>query len=305
MGDVFYDVIIVGGGPAGLTAGIYTSRHGLRTILFEGEAFGGKAKGHHPIDNYPGFPDGITGEELMDRFIAQTKKFGVEFKKENVVEIQPFGDLKMIATRSGVYQSKSIILATGIQRKQLMVPGETEFKGRGVSYCSICDGPLFKDRVVAVIGSGNEAIEEASRMAETAEKVYAIPGLEGYKVDEMKISELEKNEKVEVIDGVKVESIEGETYVTNIKLSNASSKILDVDGVFISLERVPTTQIIRNAGIDTNENGCINIDSEQQTNVEGIYAAGDCCCGGMQIVTAVGEGGRAGLSVLRYIKSQK
>ncbi len=305
MAEVLYDVIIIGGGPAGLTAGIYTSRQMLKTILLEGAALGGRAFGAHLIYNFPGFPEGISGEELMDRFIAQANKFGVDFREESVVELQPFGDLKMVVTRKGIYNSKSIIIATGVQRKQLKVPGETEFKGRGVSYCSICDGPLFKGKAVAVIGSGTEAIEEASRMAGIAEKVYAIPGTKGYRVNEEKLNQLALSEKVEFIEDVNVESIGGDVFVTNIKLSGDPPRALEVEGVFVSLENVPTTDIIRDAGITTNVNGCIIVDSEQRTNVEGVFAAGDCCCGGMQIVIAAGDGGRAGLSVLRYIKSKQ
>jgi thioredoxin reductase (NADPH) len=304
MDESLYDVAIIGGGPAGLTAGIYAARHGLRTILFEGDALGGRASGPHSIDNFPGFPDGISGEALMDRFISQAGKFGVDFRKESVVEIQTFGEIKMTVTRKGIYQSKTIIIATGIQRKQLRVPGEKEFKGRGVSYCSICDGPLFKDKVVAVVGSGIEAIEEITRLVDVAKKVYAIPGINGYQVDDELMVEIVKSENVEFIKGANVESIFGETYVTSIKLNGNTNQTLKVDGVFISLERVPTTGIIQDAGIVTNDNGCLIVDKEQQTNVEGVFAAGDCCCGGMQIVTAAGEGGRAGLSVLRYIKSK-
>ena len=305
MAEDVYDVIIIGGGPAGLTAGIYTARHGLKTLLLEGRKLGGRAFGAHRIDNFPGFPEGILGEELMERFMKQAKKFGVEFKTERFLELNIIGDLKMVVTRKGIYQANSIVIATGIQRKQLRVPGEVEFKGRGVSYCTICDGPLYTNRVAAVIGSGREAVEEALRLADLAKKVFAIPGVKGYGSEIEYIQELAENENVEVIEGVDVESIGGDDSVTHITLKSSPPRTLKVDGVFIILENIPTNSILSEAGILTNESGCILIDKDQQTNIKGVFAAGDCVCGGMQVVTAAGEGGRAGLSVLRYIKSLK
>jgi len=305
MTEGVYDVIILGGGPAGLTAGIYTARQGLKTLLLEGEKLGGRAYGTHSIENFPGFPEGILGEELMERFIQQAERFGVEFKEEKFLDLGVMGDIKTVVTRTGLYQAKSIVIATGIQRKQLMVPGEMDFKGRGVSYCTICDGPLYANRVAAVVGSGKEAIEEACRLAEIAEKVYAIPGVKGFTVNIDELQELAEKGKIEIIEGVDVESINGNNFVTHVTLKSSPPNTIKVDGVFIILENIPTTSILKAAGIKTNESGCILVDKDQQTNITGIFAAGDCVCGGMQVVTASGEGGRTGLSVFRYIKSLK
>ena len=305
MEEDIYEVIILGGGPAGLTAGIYTARQGLKTLLIEGRKLGGRALDAHRIDNFPGFPEGISGAELMERFIAQARRFGAEFRMEMVLGLSIMGDLKMVETRTGIYQAKAIVIATGIQRKQLRVPGEMEYKGRGISYCAICDGPLYAEKVVAVIGPGKEAVEEALRLADIARKVYAIPGVKGYSEELEDLEELAENEKIEVIGGVDVESIGGDTSVNHIKLKGSTPRILDVDGVFLILENIPTTDIIREAGILTNKSGCVIVDKDQQTNIDGIFAAGDCVCGGMQIVTAAGEGGRASLSALRYIKSMR
>lgn len=305
MTEEVYDVIILGGGPAGLTAGIYTARQGLRTLLMEGGKLGGRAMGPHRIDNFPGFPEGISGAELMERFIKQARRFGVEFRREMVLGLNTVNDLKTVITRKSIYQAKAAVIATGIQRKQLMVPGELEYKGRGVSYCTICDGPLYADKVVAIIGPGKEAVEEALRLAEIAKKVYAIPGVKGYEGEFEELEALAEDERIEIIKGVDVESIGGDNYVTHIELKDLETRRLDVDGVFIILENVPTTNILREAGILTNESGCVLVDKDQQTNIEGVFAAGDCVCGGMQVVTASGEGGRAGMSVLRYVKSLK
>ena len=305
MAEETYDVIIMGGGPAGLTAGLYTARHGLETLILEGGQLGGKSWGPHRIENYPGFPEGITGTELMERFIAQTRRFGAEFKEETVVGLSVFGDQKLVQTRGGVYGAKAVVVATGIQKKQLSIPGEMEFKGRGVSYCAICDGPFFKDKTVAVVGSGREAVEDALKLADAAARVYAIPGRKGYSECMEGLHELTSHPKIHVIEGAELESIGGDMVVTHINLNIEPPGRLDVDGVFIILEHVATTDLMKEAGIDTDEGGCIIVDRYQKTSLDGVFAAGDCVCGGMQVVTAAGEGGKAGLSVLRYIRSLK
>jgi thioredoxin reductase (NADPH) len=300
MSDDLKDVVVVGGGPAGLTAAIYASRLGLETLLIEGKNLGGRALSAPLIDNYPGFPEGISGSELMNRFIRQAERFNVAFKKEVVTGLLLEDGLKMLSSGSSAYQTKSIILCLGIQRKEMKLTGEMQFKGLGVSYCAICDGPLFKDKVVAVLGNGDEAIEEVYRMADIAEKVYAIPGRKGY---ENKIDEMQRDDKIIVIENSDVEAIGGDAFVKNIKLKEKSEP-LPVEGVFIIQDNIPTTELIKNAGIGTNESGCIIVDKDCQTNVGGVYAAGDCTCGGMQVVTATGQGAIAALSAYRFIKSK-
>ena len=305
MTEDIYDVIIMGGGPAGLTAGIYTARHGLKTLLLEGKRLGGRAVDAHIIENFPGFPKGVSGEELMDRFVAQAEKFGVEFRIEKIMGLNVTEDLKMVLTTNDVYQARAVVVATGIISSHKRLPGEDKFKGRGVSYCSICDGPFFKDKVVAVLGSGEEAVEEALRLADIATKVYAIPSVKGYKEGVEGFQKLVESEKIDVVDGAEPESIGGDRYVTHLMLKGSPQTTLDVDGVFIIQENAPTDVILSESGVLTDKRGCINVDRYQQTNIEGIFAAGDCVCGDMQIVTAAGEGGRAGLAVLRYVKSLK
>jgi thioredoxin reductase (NADPH) len=300
-----YDVIVLGGGPAGLTAGIYTARHGLRTLLIEGKQLGGRAWGAHRIENFPGFPEGITGQALMERFIAQASKFGVEFREESVVDLSDIGGTKTVRTRAGSYEARAVVIATGIRKRQLNIPGEMEFKSRGVAYCAICDGPFFAEKTVAVVGPGKEAIEEAQRLAEIADKVYAIPGSEGYNVAPEGLKELAERMNIEVVDGADPKSIGGGEFVTHIELEHESLERLDVDGVFIILETVDTADILKEVGVETDEGGCIKVDDYQRTNVPGIFAAGDCVCSGMQVVTAAGDGGKAGLAVLRYVRSLK
>jgi thioredoxin reductase (NADPH) len=303
MTEDIYDVIIVGGGPAGLTAALYAARHNLKTLVLEGVKVGGRALYAHWVDNYPGFPEGISGPDLMQKFIEQVDRFGAEVRHETVIGLSDFGDLKMVSTRQGYHQSKAIILATGVNRRQLSVPGENEFKGRGVSYCAVCDGPFFKDKTVAVVGEGHEAIHDTEILAETASKVYALPGKKGYSGDFPEIPRLRSNPKVQLLEGKAVKEINGLGLVKGLKLDDGTE--LDVDGVFIILERVNTTSIFQDAGIVTDAGGCIMVDDDGMTNIKGIYAAGDCSCRGMQIVTATGMGAKAALAAMKHVKTVK
>jgi len=301
--DTVYDVIVIGGGPAGLTAGIYTARHGLKTLVMEEKKIGGKPLEAHWVENFPGFPEGLTGEALMKRFEAQAARFSVEFKIESVIGIGDIGGVKMVSTRHGYYQARSLIISTGAQRQRLSVPGEGKFNGRGVSYCAICDGPFFKGKRVAVIGSGHEAVEDAMRLADVSSVVYAIPGSKGYSEEYPDLKRLRGSPRVEVLEGYDVVEIGGDGAVSYVKLEGESEMRIDVDGVFIILEHVPTTNILSDAGIEIDEGGCIIVDRYQQTNIPGIFAAGDCTCSGTQIVTAAGDGGKAALSALMYVRS--
>jgi thioredoxin reductase (NADPH) len=303
MSEEIYDVIIVGGGPAGLTAAIYAARHNLKTLILEGKTVGGKALEAHWIENYPGFPEGIKGYELMEKFITQTKKFGAELMKETVIGLADYGDVKMVSTRNGYHQGKSIIIATGVSRKQLSVPGENEYKGRGVSYCAVCDGPFFKGKDVAVIGSGYEAVHDSEMLLKTSNIVYLIPGKKGFSEDYPELNHLKKNTRLRILEGINVEGIHGSDMVDSIELENGER--IDVNGVFIILEHVSTVGILNDAGVDTDEGGCIIVDKDQMTNIPGVYAAGDCVCRGMQIVTATGGGARAALSAMKYVRTLK
>jgi len=302
MTEDIYDVIIVGGGPAGLTAALYAARHNLKTLVLEGVKVGGRALDAHWVDNYPGFPDGISGPDLMQKFIEQVERFGAEFRHETVIGLSDFGDLKMVSTRQGYHQGKTIILATGVNRRQLSVPGENEFKGRGVSYCAVCDGPFFKDKTVAIVGEGHEAVHDTEILAETASKVYALPGKKGYSSEFPEIQRLRSNPKVELFEGKSVKEITGRDLVQGLKLDDGTN--LDVDGVFIILERVSTAGILQEAGIATDGGGCIIVDDDGMTNIRGIYAAGDCSCRGMQIVTATGMGAKAALAAMKHVKTE-
>ena len=302
--EKIWDVIIIGAGPAGLTAGIYTSRHGHSTLILHSGKIGGRALEAHMIENYPGFPQGLTGAELMKLFHEQATKFGVEIKLETVIGLSDAGDYKIVSTRGGYHQGKTVVIATGIQRKQLSVPGEMEFKGRGVSYCAICDGPFFKEKVVAVVGSGNEAVIDALHLTDTASKVIAIPGKKGYSENYPELAALRLNPKVEVLEGCDIAEIIGGEFVTNLKLTGGKVENIDVDGVFILLEHVATSNILVEAGVDADEGGCVIVDRSQQTNIPGVFAAGDCSCLGWQVITAAGDGAKAALTAMKYLKQR-
>ena len=305
MSDEVYDVIIIGGGPAGLTAALYTARHKMKTMVLESNKLGGKALEAHWIENYPGFPEGIEGPKLMEKFIDQVMKFNPVINFETVIGLSDFGDLKMVSTRNGFHQSKSVIIATGVSRKQLSVPGESKFKGRGVSYCAVCDGPFFEGKEIAVIGSGSDAVHDIEILSETASKVYAVPEKDGYSEDFPELEKMKADPKVEFIENANVKEIGGEDFVEYIVLEGSKTEKVNVDGVFIILEQVPTSSILKEAGVKTDDGGCILVDMEQETNMDGVFAAGDCSCKGMQVVTATGMGAKAALSAMKYVKKLK
>ena len=299
------DIIIIGGGPAGLSAAIYSVRLGMKTLLFEGRLLGGRAAEAPAVWNFPGFPEGIAGVDLIDRMVKQAERFGAELKlAEEALGLSLDGTLKEVTTRSDRYRSFGVVISTGTQRKKLLVPGEAEFPGRGVSYCAVCDGPLFKGKTVAVVGSGNEAFEDALYLSSVAEKVTLITQKSEIEAEKALIDECREKTNVEFSEA-KVKGILGDSSVESVVIigfGGENEVEIPVDAVFISVGGVPMTNLVRKAGIDVDERGCIRVDRRQATNMEGVYAAGDCTCGGMQIITAAGEGAMAAIQAYRYVK---
>jgi thioredoxin reductase (NADPH) len=308
MNQKIYDVIIIGAGPAGLTAGIYTSRFGLKTLVLEGRLLGGRAQEATKVENFPGFPNGITGSELVQKIIEQTKNFGTELKMAEVVKLDTTKGIKTASTKkNGLYQARTIIIATGTQRKKLLVPGETEFLGQGVSYCSVCDGNFFKNLNVTVVGSNDEAANEAFFLTNVARNVTMISSKEKVEMSETWRKRLEK-ENFKLLLNTKVVEIVGENFVKAIRVVNLKTneeQKIETDGVFISLGRIPMTEIMKNAGIEIDQRGCIKADRQQRTSVQGVFAAGDCTCGGMQIITAAGEGAAAAIRASLYVRNSE
>ena len=303
-----HDLIIIGGGPAGLTAGIHTARLGLKTAVFEAGTLGGRAAEASMYENFPGFPEGIVGKELIERMEKQISKFGADVKVfEKAIDLEVKGALKTVTTSKATYRSFALIIATGTQRRKLGVAGENEFLGRGVSYCSVCDGPFFKGLRVAVVGLTKEAIKDSLSMADMSKEVLLITHEGKIEAAEALKKKLLEKANIKIVNG-KVAAILGEKVVKAIKIVEFTSKQElreKVDGVFVSLGWVPTTEVVKRAGIDVDEGGCIKVDRWQRTNIEGVFAAGDCTCCGMQVVTAAGEGAMAATTALKYIRGKK
>ncbi len=299
------DVLIIGAGPAGLTAAIYSAWLGLKTVVLESGITGGRAWLAPKIENFPGFPEGIKGSELVEQMRQQAQRFKAEFHNdEEVVGLEFKDSMKRVASRKQTYETPVLIIATGTQRRKLRVPGETEFLGRGVSYCAVCDGPFFRNKPVAIVGSGEEAAIDALSLADLASKVTVVSQEKDLDVEGALQDRLTAKSNVEIVKG-RVTQIIGEQVVKAVKILESQTQgevEREVKGVFVALGGVPLTAIVQNAGITTDRNGCLTVDRNQRTNVEGVFAAGDCTCGGMQVVTAAGEGAMAAMRASAYVR---
>ncbi len=305
MSSSIYDIIVIGGGPAGLTAAIYTARMGNKTLLLEREMYGGRAAAAPLVWNYPGFPEGIKGSQLVELMVDQAQKFDAELKYgTEVLDLKFEGRVKQVVTREAIYNTHAIIVATGTQRKKLQIQGEAEYIGRGVSYCPLCDGPLYRNLKVAVIGSDYEAFEDAFYLAGFAEQVTLITHSSEIKAEKRYLEEARVKPNLSIVKGELLE-IKGDQVVDSISYRLFEEKMeheLVIDGVFIAIGGVPLTALVKKVGVNLDTRGCIDVSRQQLTNVKGVFAAGDCTCGGMQITTATGEGAMAGIQAYRYVR---
>lgn len=298
-----WDAIIIGAGPAGLTAGMYLSRLGFKALILDAGRAGGRLRSIELIENYPGFPEGINGSILADRFIDHAKRFGADILEyEEVTALQLDASPKLVATRKGnVYQGYTVILAVGTPRRMHSIEGEDRLLGRGVSYCAVCDGPLYRDMDVAVVGSGREAIEDSILLSRIARKVYILAPKSSRELMEAKF-----HGNVEVYEGAEVKGIIGRDKVESIKFAYMGRELtLPVSGVFIALGVLPPSKLLRSTSIDTTAEGFIKVDSKQATSVEGVYAAGDCVGIGFQVAIAIGQAAVAALSASEYLRKVK
>ncbi|HLN89461.1 MAG TPA: FAD-dependent oxidoreductase [Candidatus Binatia bacterium] len=299
------DVLIVGAGPAGLTAAIYSAWLGLKTIILETGITGGRAWLAPKIENFPGFPEGIKGSELVEKMNQQALRFNAQFKSdEEVVGLDLKGKTKKVTSRKQSYETSALIIATGTQRRKLRVPGETDFLGRGVSYCAVCDGPFFKNKIVAVVGNDEEAAIDALSLADISSKVMIVDQEKKSEIEGTLLDRIKGKANVETVSG-QVTKIMGDKVVKSLRvlrIDTQQEEEITVNGVFVSLGGVPLTAIVQNAGIAIDRNGCLTIDRQQRTNIEGVFAAGDCTCGGMQVVTAAGEGAMAAMRASAYVR---
>ncbi|ACI19544.1 thioredoxin-disulfide reductase [Dictyoglomus thermophilum] len=299
------DVIILGGGPAGLTAGIYAGRNLWRTLIIEKAIVGGNAALTEKIDNYPGFPEGITGEELVKRMEAQAKKFGSKILEADVLSLKIDGNWKIVETSNGVFRAPTLIIATGTRPKKLGVPGEKEFIGKGVSYCAVCDGAFFTGKKVAVIGGGDSAVEEAIYLTKFAEEVTIIHRRDTLRAEKINQQRAFSNPKIKFLWSHIVKAIEGEKKVEKLileDLKTGETKIFPVDGVFIYIGLIPNTELFKGI-LNLDSNGFIITDEKMHTSIPGIYAAGDVRGKILrQVVTAVSDGAIAGMEASKFLE---
>jgi len=301
---MLYDVVIIGGGPAGMTSAIYCCRRNLRIILLERTSLGGRMLFANEIENYPGF-ERISGMELAERIKKQLEKFDVDIRYEEVVGME-LNDIKKIITNGNEYETKSVILATGSENRKLNVKGEREFIGRGVSYCATCDAPFFKNRVVGVVGGGNSAVSEALYLSDIAKMVYVIHRRGDFRAEDSKVKELLSKDNIKPLFNNVVVEIIGKEFVNGVRLKDlekGEEKFLTLDGVFIAIGNIPATYIAKSSGVLVDDSGFIVVDREQKTNIPGVFAAGDCTGGLMQITTAIGEGSVAAISAYKFVKN--
>ncbi|MEW6088806.1 MAG: thioredoxin-disulfide reductase [bacterium] len=301
-----YQVVIIGAGPAGLSAGIYTSRAFLSTLILESTAPGGQAATTDIIENYPGFHDGIRGLDLMNNMEKQAKHFGAKIEFGQVAEIRnaDAGEKTIILDDGTTIQCNAIIIAAGAKPNELDVPGERKFRGRGVSYCATCDGAFFKNKDVAVVGGGNAALEEAVFLTKFTNKVYLIHRRDEFRGGKILQERVLKQPKITTVLNSIVKEIIGNNQVEKIKIENVKTKeisFLACSGIFIYAGHKPNTDLLKNI-VRTDENGYIITDEDMRTDVPGIFAAGDIRKKFLrQVVTAVGDGATAAMAAEKYV----
>jgi len=299
-----YEVIIIGGGPAGLTAGLYTSRAGLKSLLVERGIVGGQIINATLVENYPGFPQGISGAELGALMHQQAVKYGLEVVTAEVTGISQ-GQPYSISTTEGDFEASAIIIAAGSEYRKLEVPGEERLAGHGVSYCATCDGFFFRDREVTVVGGGDTAITDALELTRHAKKVYVIHRRDQLRAGQVLQQRAFTEPKLEFIWSTVVEEVLGDKILEELKLRNVKTgqhSILKVAGVFVAIGLMPNSRSFFNI-VDLDDTGYIITDETMATSAPGIFAAGDIRRNSpRQIATAVGDGVTAAMSAFNYVQ---
>ena len=298
------DLIIIGGGPAGLTAAMYAGRAKLKTLLLENEILGGQVRNSYTIENYPGFKQ-IDGGKLADIFQDQAEALGAKIDEfDSIQNIDISDDKKIVETESYIYEPKAIIFATGASPKKIPIPQESQFAGKGIHYCAICDGAMYQGKKVAVVGGGNSALEEAIFLTRFVEKVYLIRRYDYFKGEQALIDEVFNHPKIEVLLNEDLVEAKGNVFLEAITTKNTKTQELsnfEVSAVFGCIGNQPRTDVVK-AYLKLNEQGYIITDEDMQTNINGVYAAGDVRQKKYrQITTTVADGTIALLNAEKYI----
>jgi len=302
------EVIIIGSGPAGLTAAIYAARSRLNPIIIAGFQYGGQLMNTTDIENFPGFIEGIPGPQLMDNMLKQAERFGSTFIYENATKVEVEGKVKRVTVDTGkIYESKAIIIATGATPRRLNIPGEDKFYGRGVSTCATCDGAFYKDKVVVVVGGGDSAMEEASFLTKFASKLYLIHRKDTFRASKIMQERVMNNPKVEVLFNTEVLEVQGEAKVQSLRLLNNKTNLesaLNIDGFFLAIGHIPVTTYLNNV-VELDDQGYVKAKDGVYTNVEGIFVAGDVEDHRYrQAITAAGKGCKAAMDAEKWLEGQ-
>ncbi|MEN8232781.1 MAG: thioredoxin-disulfide reductase [Thermodesulfobacteriota bacterium] len=305
MANTHHQLIILGGGPAGLTAGLYAARDRLQVILVEKGVVGGQVLVTDWIDNYPGFPEGLSGFDLIEKMAAQAKRFELETKNANVVKVELTEAKKKLIFESGEELTcQALIICTGARPNKIGIPGEQEFTGKGVSFCATCDGPFFRDQEILVVGGGDTAIQEADFLTKFASKVTVIHRRDELRATKVLQEKAFANERVEFIWNSNVVAIEGEKEVERVRIrdNNGEEREIAASGVFILIGTIPNNEILPLEQLGADEFGFVITDNEMRTRVDGVMAAGDIRSKRVrQVINAAGEGAVAAIAAEHYL----
>lgn len=304
------DVLIIGSGPAACSAALYTLRAGLKTIMLGGKNFGGQLVQTNDIENYAGFVEPVGGFELMDKMHKQCQRLGAEILKETAVSVKKEDKQLLTALESGeVISSYAVLAATGATARWLNVEGENQFKNHGLSACATCDGFFYRGKTVAIIGGGNTAFEDALFLTNFCQKVYLIHRRAGFRADEVTINKAKNNPKIEFVIPAVTTKLLGDKTLTGIELQNPETKetkTLEVQGVFVAIGSIPQTKFLADSGVKLTESSHVITDEKQRTNIEGLFAAGDCQDPVYrQAIIAAGSGAKAAIEIINYINKIK
>ncbi len=302
-----YDIIIIGGGPAGLTAALYARRANKTALVIEKGSFGGQITYSPKVENIPGFQE-VTGNEFAEKLVEQVLNQEAEVECAEVLEIKENGDCKTVVTDSGDFEGKAVIIATGAKHRMLGLENENNLVGEGISFCAVCDGAFYEGKVVAVIGGGNSALQEAILLSDLASKVYVIQNLDFFTGEQKLVEKLESKDNVEIILGTVVEKLIGENELKGITIKNVNSNEstdLNLDGMFVAIGLVPQNDAFKSL-VNLDERGYVDANENCLTNAKGVFVAGDCRTKNIrQVITAAGDGAIAALAACDYVDELK